>query len=331
VNRRTFLAGLSGGLLAAPLPAHAQQKKKLWRIGFVCPRREPRDRCGYVQPFLLGLGELGHVEGQDVILEYRDSDGEPETLIARYRELVAGGVDILLVGANPAVVAARQATSTVPIVMAIGLDPVGAGFAGSLAHPGGNVTGVTFDATPETTGKNVQLLKEAVPSISRLGLLSNPTFSPATVLPYRRAAHDAAQKLRLTVQDFEARTVDELQASLASISRARVNGLVVLGDVMLFTHREQIISFAARQRLPTMYPWRTWVDDGGLMSYGVNLGASYRETAAYVDKIIKGAKPADLPIEQPTKFELVVNLKTAKALGLTIPPSVLGRADELIQ
>ncbi|RPH54073.1 MAG: ABC transporter substrate-binding protein [Acidobacteria bacterium] len=274
------------------------------------------------------LRDLGYVEGQNITIEFRSSEGKYERLPDLAAELVRLKVDVIVAPANENVVVARQATRTIPIIMAGSFDPVESGLVASLARPGGNVTGLSFRA-PEIEGKRLELLKEIAPRVSRVAVLSNPT---------NRAIHSslaevevAARSLRVQVQILEARGPDEFQGAFAAMTRERAGALLVFPDGMFLLHRTRIADLAAKSRLPAMYGVREFVDAGGLVSYAPSLRDNLRRAATYVDKILKGAKPADLPIEQPTKFELVINLKTAKALGLTIPQSLLARADQVIE
>jgi putative ABC transport system substrate-binding protein len=232
-------------------------------------------------------------------------------------------------GANPVIAAVKQATATIPVVMMVSRDPVGAGFIASLARPGGNITGFANDPTPEIIGKNLELLKEAAPRVSRVAFLWNPV--PPGAGTYKNAVESAARKLGVTFQSVEVRGRNDFEGAFAAMVRERANGVVVAADPVLLGPRSQIVLLAARSRLPAVYVQREFAEAGGLMSYGPNIADQFRRAAIYVDKILKGAKPGDLPVEQATKFELVINMKTAKALGLTIPPSLLQRADELIQ
>jgi putative ABC transport system substrate-binding protein len=322
MNRRAFVTGL-GAVLAAPLAAEAQQAGKVYRIGILA--NVSGDIWG---PFIEGLRDLGYVEGQNITIEFRSSEAKYERLPDLAAELVRLKVDVIVAPADENVVVAKQATRTIPIVMAGSGDPVGGGLVASLAQPGGNVTGLSLSA-PELAGKQLQLLKETVPRVSRVAVLLNPT---------NRAGHSllgeakvAAQSLRVQLQILEARRPDEFQSVFAAMARERAGALLVFPDGMFLLQRTRITDFAAKSSLPAMYGRREFVDAGGLMSYASSLGYNLRRAAAYVDKILKGAKPGDLPIEQPTKFELVINLKTAKALGLTIPPSLLARADQVIE
>src|SRR5438034_5088791 len=330
ISRRAFLGTMAGALLTAPLAAEAQQSGKVFRIGILAnvwatdPRVEP-----LWQAFIQGLQELGYVEGQNITIEHRSSEGRYERLPALAAELVRLKVDVIVVPASQNALAAKEATRTIPIVMASAADPVAEGLVASLARPGGNITGLMGNAGPEIAGKRLELLKEAVPKVSRVALLSNPT-NPASA-PALGATRAAARSLRLQLQMLEARAPDEIERAFAAMTREHADALVVVTDAMFILQRRRIAAFAAKHRLPTMSGWREDVEIGSLMSYAASGRDNFRRAATYVDKILKGAKPGDLPVEQPTKFELVINLKTAKVLGLTIPQSVLGRADEVIQ
>jgi len=268
---------------------------------------------------------LGYVEGQDIIIETRFAGERPERLPGLAAELVRLKVDVIVPMDPPAVWAAKKATGTIPIVMPNGVDPVGAGQVASLARPGGNITGLAM-LTRELAGKRLELLKEVVPGVSRVAVLWNPA-EPEEVIEWQEAQH-AARTLGLQLHSLEVRGADDVDGALSAISKRRVDALYV---AVFHRWRKPVIEFAARNRLPAMGGLRHIVDEGALISYGPNYDDLFRRAATYVDKILKGAKPADLPVEQPTRFELVINLKTAKALGLTIPQSVLIRADEVIQ
>ena len=244
-------------------------------------------------------------------------------------ELVRLKVDIIVTGVNPGIAAAKQATTTIPIVMVYGADPVGMGFIASLRRPGGNITGGSLDVAPEIYGKALDLLREVAPRVSRVAFLWNPAFPGAA--PYVKAVEDAVRRSGVRFQSVEARGPNEFVSAFASMSTERATGLLVFGDPLTFSRRVHITELAARYRLPTVYPWSDFVYAGGLISYGANLSDFWRRAAVYIDRILKGAKPADLPVEQPTTFELVINLKTAKALGLTVPQALLARADEVIE
>ena len=314
-------------LLAASLAADAQPTGKVYRIGFILTAT-PDETGHLIKALNEGLRELGYVEGRNVVFERRFAEGRQERLPALAAELVRLKVDVLVTGSNPVVAAVKQVTATIPVVMAVSRDPVGAGFIASLARPGGNITGFANDPAPEIVGKNVELLKEAVPRVSRVAFLWNPV--PPGAGTYKNAVESAARNLGLTFQSVEVRGRDEFEGAFAAMVRERAN-VVVAADPVTFGPRSQVVLLAARSRLPAVYGVRELAEAGGLMSYGPNIADQFRRAAIYVDKILKGAKPADLPVEQPMKFELVINLKTAKALGMTMPPSLLLLADEVIQ
>ncbi len=329
MNRRTFIGTVAGGLLAAPLGAEAQQAGKVPRIGYLAPNLAagPLGR----EAFRQGLRDLGYVEGRNLVIEYRDADGKFERLPALAGELVALKVDIIVAPNTVGVLAAMQATRTLPIVFATAGDPVTSGLVTSLARPGGNVTGLSILA-PELIGKGLEQLTQAVPGVSRVAALWEPgAVGERMDKDMVKRAEGAARALGVRLQFVEARGPADFDRAFSDMTRARAGALTVLGSTMFGSETRRLVDLAAKTRLPAVYPWREFVDAGGLMSYGANIVDNYRRAATYVDKILKGAKPADLPVEQPTKFELVINLKTAKALGLTIPPSLLGRADEVIQ
>jgi putative ABC transport system substrate-binding protein len=283
------------------------------------------------EAFRQGLRDLGYVEGRNVVIEYREAEGKYDRLPALAAELVALKVDVILAGGTPATLAAKPATRTLPIVFAAVADPVTSGLVTSLARPGGNVTGLSVLA-PELVGKCLELLKQAVPGVSRVAVLWHPgALGERTEKDMLKGADVAARALGVRLQFLGTRGPDEFDRAFSDMTRARAGALTVLGSAMFLTERGRLVDLAAKHRLPAVYPWREGADAGGLMAYRPNVADLFRRAATYVDKILKGAKPGDLPVEQPTKFELVINLKTAKALGLTIPPSVLGRADEVIQ
>jgi putative ABC transport system substrate-binding protein len=328
-TRRAFISTVAGGLLAAPLAAEAKPAGKVYRIGYISnsPPSTPESSRMY-EAFRQGLLERGWVEGQNVVIEWRFAEGRMERFPDLTADLIRLKVDIVVTLGGPAARAAKQATTTTPIV-AIGVsDPVGQGLVASLARPGGNVTGLAT-LFPELAVKRLELLKEALPGVSRVAVLWNAA-NPGNVI-ILRGVQAAALTLGVTLQTREVRGPDDFEAAFAKMRRERPDALMILDDPLLFQYRASIVDFAAKRRLPAMHPFRESVEAGGLIAYSVNLAELNRRAAEYVDKILKGAKPADLPIEQPTKFELVINLKTAKALGLTIPPSLLGRADEVIQ
>ena len=316
-------------LPVAPLAADAQQAGKVRRIGFL-GGRTPSDMSPFLDTFRQGLRELGWVEGQNIVIDYRYAEGTFARLPDLAAELVRLKVDIIVAQPLPAAVAAKNATETIPIVMISGgADPVGLGLIATLARPGGNVTGSSYSAGQELTGKQLQLLKETVPKVRRVAILSNPAnpgHSPAI-----RDVNVSARMLGVQLQLLEARGPNEFDGAFAAMAKERVGALLVLSDGIFSLHRTRLADLAAKSRLPAAYGNRENVEAGGLMSYGPSLRDFYRQAARYVDKILKGAKPAELPVEQPTKFELVINLKTAKALGLTIPQPLLQRADEVLQ
>jgi len=329
MERRAFLSTLAIGLLAAPLAAEAQSAGKVWRIGILSGYSPTSPEAARVwEGFLQGLRELGYVEGKNILIEGRYSEGRHERLPALAAELVRLKVDVIVAGGGPAPDEAKRATSTIPIVMANNADPVGSGLVASLARPGGNVTGLSL-VTPDLVGRQLQLLTEAIPGVSRVAVLSNPT-NPHHRLSLREA-EVAARPLRLRLQILEARAPSDFAGAFSAASRERAGALLVVLDVMFFAERTRLAELAAKHRLPLTGGLREYAEAGGLLTYGPNLRDSFRRAATYVDKILKGAKPADLPVEQPTKFELVINLKTAKVLGLTIPPSLLQRADQVIE
>jgi putative ABC transport system substrate-binding protein len=328
-TRRAFIGRVALGLLAAPLAADAQQAGSVARIGYLSPHLAASPHLP--EAFRQGLRDLGYVEGRNVVIEYRSAEGKPERLPALAAELVALKVDVIVAPGTPQALAARQATRTLPIVFATAADPVGSGLVTSLARPGGNVTGLSILA-PELVGKRLELLTQAVPGVSRVAVLWQPGgHDERTDKDILKEAEVAARALGVRLQFVEARGPADFDRAFSDMTRARVGALTVLTGIMFLNERRRLVDLAAKNRLPEVYGGRDFVDAGGLLSYGPNLADLYRRAATYVDKILKGAKPGDLPIEQPTKFELVINMQTAKALGLTIPQSLLLRADELIQ
>jgi ABC-type uncharacterized transport system substrate-binding protein len=327
MDRRAFIGSLAGGLLAAPLAAGAQPAGRLPRIGYL-GTRTPSDFG--LDAFRQGLGELGWVENQNIVIDYRFAEGKFDRLPDLAAELVRLKVDILVTHSTPGAAAGKNATDSIPIVMIAVGDPVGLGLIASLARPGGNVTGLSFSIVGlEMIGKQLELLKETVPKIRRVAILSNAT-NPTKPVGIRDV-NVAARSLGVQLQLLEARGPNEFDSAFAAMARERVGALLVVADSMFVFHRTRLADLAARSRLPAVYGWREHVEAGGLMSYGPSLRDLFRRAATYVDKMLRGTKPADLPVEQPTKFEVVVNLKTAKALGLTIPPSLLQRADLVIE
>ena len=325
LSRRTALATLSLALLAAPLTVHAQQPGKVYRIGVLLNLYPPD--ADPPQALRQGLRDLGYVEGQNLVIDWRYQLGRDNRLPALASELVRLKSDVIVADVTVAIRAAMQATSTIPIVMAISADAVGSGLISNLGRPGRNVTGVTI-MVAEMSAKRLQFLKEAVPKVSRVAVLWNPAlpWHPAML----KEVEAAAPSLRLQPIAVAVRSRDDFGNAFAEIASARVDALFV-GVTMTPDTRRQLVEFVAKNRLPTVFVNRDYVADGGLMSYAPNFSDGFRHAAHYIDKILKGARPGDLPVEQPTKFELVINLKTATALGLTIPPAVLARADEVIQ
>jgi ABC-type uncharacterized transport system substrate-binding protein len=327
MDRRAFLGTV--GLLTAPIGALAQAGRGarigiLGNIPFNAPAGAPLWGA-----FIDGLRELGYVDGQNITIEHRYSEGKYERLPALAAELVRLKVDVIVVPAPQNALAAKQATQTIPIVMANAGDPLESGVVASVAQPGGNVTGTTGLVGSEIVGKWLELLREAVSRINRLAILWNPANE--TSAPYLEAVKAAARSLRMRSQVLGARGPGQFEGAFAAMTRERADALIVVQEGVFLHHRTIIATLATRHRLPAMFGGREFVDAGGLMSYAASMRDGFRRAATYVDKILKGAKPADLPIERPTTFELVINLKTAKALGLTIPPSLLQRADQVIE
>jgi len=323
---RKIAAALAVVVLALPLVAEAQQAGKVWRIGYLSGASPDVDRA-WVAALQDELRKLGYVEGANAVIEKRHAAGRSERLPELVAELVRLKVDVFVVWGDPAVRAISKATTTIPIVLAVHADPVGAGFAASLARPGGQVTGLS-DFHSGTVTKRVELLKEAVPAVTRVAVLFNPEY--ATTVNQFKSIQAAEPALGVTVIAMEARNDEEIEGAFGRIGRERPGALVILPQPS-FTARRRMADLAIKHRLPSVATVRQWAEAGVMMSYGASFVDLWRRAATYVDKILKGAKPADLPIEQPTKFELVINMKTAKALGITIPPSLLLRADYVIE
>ena len=311
-------------LFALCVSAEAKQPKKVPRIGYLGGSRSSAD----VEAFQQGLRGLGYIEGQNINIEYRYAEGIAERLPNLVAELVQLKVDIIVLGGSPATQAAKNATQTIPIVMTNVTDPVGIGLVASLAHPGGNVTGLS-NLGSDLGGKQLELLKEASPNVSRVAVLSDSAIPGNTV--WLGEMKIAAEALRITLQPVDVHHPDDFERAFSAIKKEHASALSALRNAVNNNYRARIVDFAATNRLPAMYPDREFVEVGGLMSYGPNFADLYRRAATYVDKILKGAKPGDLPVEQPTKFDLVINLKTAKQIGLIIPPNVLARADRVIR
>ena len=328
LKRREFITLLGGAAAAWPLAARAQQPAaKVPRIGFLGNSTADLE-ANLVGPFRDGLRALGYEEGRNIVIEYRWAEGEYERFPALIAELVASNVDVIVTAGTPASLAVKKATTTIPLVMVAVGDPVATGLVASLARPGGNITGLT-SISSEMEGKRLELLREVVPKVSHIAVLWNAA-SPIQVIE-EGEVRAAARVLEIKMLSLGVRTREEIDDALATIIRERPDALLVLADRLFLHHRTRIIAFAAQERLPGVHAYRELIEAGGLMSYGPSYADMHRRAAAYVDKILKGAKPADLPVERPVKFELVVNLKAAKALGLTIPPSVIFRADEIIE
>jgi putative ABC transport system substrate-binding protein len=323
----TVIVALTLGTLVAPLTAGAQPAAKVPRVGVLHPG-SPADVAQFVEAFRQGLREHGYEEGKNIVVERRYGETKPEQIAEFAAELVRLKVDIIVTSTDVAIAAVKRQTQTIPIVMANSTDPVGTGFVASLAHPGGNITGLT-GISPELNAKRLELLKEAVPELSRVAILWNPD-DRGGVLNYREM-ENAARVLRLQLQSVEVSRADDFDRAFSTLTTRRAEAFIAVPSSLTFTNRTQLASLALKNRLPSMFGPREIADVGGLMAYGPNIAEFWRRAATYVDKILKGAKPGDLPVEQPTKFELVINVKTAKALGLTLPPSLLRRADVVIQ
>jgi putative ABC transport system substrate-binding protein len=329
MRRREFIRLIGGAAVAWPRGASAQQAAKVPRIGYLSGNHPANPHLR--EAFLQGLRDLGYVEGRNVVIEYRDPEGKNERLPALAAELVALKVDVIVAVATPQSLAVKQATRTIPIVFAGAADPVGSGLVTSLARPGGNVTGFSL-ITSELVGKDLEQLKEAVPGVSRVAFLWQPGgYGERTEKDILKGAEVAGRALGVRLQFVEAQGATDFDRAFSDMTRARAGALTVSVSNVFFIERRRLVDLAAKHRLPAVYQLREFVDAGGLMAYGPNLADVFRRAASYVDKILKGAKPADLPVQQPTKFELVINLKTAKALGLQIPPTLLARADQVIE
>jgi putative tryptophan/tyrosine transport system substrate-binding protein len=328
MKRRTFIT-LLGATAAWPLAARGQQTAKAPQIGYLAGNLATMSHL--TAAFLRGLRELGYEEGHNIDIQYRDAEGNYDRLPALAADLVALKVDVIVVPNTPAALAAQRATVNIPIVLAWTVDPVSSGLVAGLARPGGNITGLSFLA-PELVGKRLELLMEAVPSTRRVALLWHPgDYGERTEKDMLQAAEVAAQALGIGLEVVAARGVEDFDRTFSDIVRAGMNAVTVQSTNIFFIERNRLVRKMAESRLPAVYLTREFVDAGGLMSYSANVPDLFRRAASYVDKILKGARPSDLPVEQPIKFELVINLKTAKALGLDVPPSLLARADEVIE
>jgi putative ABC transport system substrate-binding protein len=329
MNRRKLLVAFGLGALAAPLVSVAQQQRKIWRIGFLAPRSRPTSSVPDVySAFPQGMRELGYVEGKNFVIEWRFADGKFERLPGLAAELVQMKVDVIVAAGTVATEVAQRATTTIPIVIAASVDPVGSGFVKSLARPGGNITGLSL-ATSDFSPKHLELLMTVVPKLSRVAVLVSPDNSahPGVL----KSIQATAQKLGVQVLPVSAPTPDDIERGFAMMKRERAEAVIVAADAFFVLQRRQIVELALKHRLASMATNREYAAAGGLMSYGQNVADFYRRAATFVDKILKGAKPGELPIEQPAIFELVINRKTAKTLGIAIPQELLLRADRVIE
>jgi len=327
IDRRAFLRG-SLAAFAVPLAAEAQQAGKIVRIGYLGINR-PEEVRTLLEALKAGLRELAWVDGHNIQIDFRWAEGRSDQLGRLADELVRLRVNVIIAPTSQAIHAAQKATREIPIVMIGANDPVSDGFVASLAHPGGNITGLTFDPGAEIGGKHIQLLVQIIPRMTRVTVLANPLNPSHTGMS--AAIRAAARTYEIQLHFVEARSPDQIEGALEATMKNRPDAMLIHSDGLFYGQRRRIADFATRIRLPTIYPWRDAADAGGLMTYGADPADNWRRAAGYVDKILKGARPGDLPIEQPTKYELVINLKTAKALGLTIPPSLLLRADQVIE
>jgi putative tryptophan/tyrosine transport system substrate-binding protein len=327
MNRRAFVTGL-GVVLTAPRASEAQQAGKVYRVGYLGVAPATASTMPLWDAFVHGLREHGYVEGRNLVLHQRYSGGQDTRFAELAAELVRLNVDVIVVSTTQGALAAKQVTTTIPIVTIVVGDPVGSGLVTSLARPGGNVTGVTTQAT-DWAAKQVQLLQEVAPGIKRVGVLWNPTLPQHQA--FFREIQKAAPTLRVELDSLELRSVDDLEAVFQRIAPTRLDGLLVFDQPALFPHRQRVVDWVMRSRIPAIYGTSPYVNVGGLVSYSPKLVDLFRRSTTYVDKLLKGAKASELPMEQPTTFEFVINLKTAKALGLTIPPSLLLRADQVIE
>jgi putative ABC transport system substrate-binding protein len=330
MRRREFIT-LLGGAAAWPQAAHAQQGARLRRLGVLIPYAESdAEAQSEIAAFRQTLEHLGWRDGGNLAIEYRWAGGDPSRIRAYAKELVALAPDAIFCRTTPVTAALAQETRTIPIVFVNVSDPVGAGFAASIARPGGNITGFT-NVQQSLGGKWVELLKELDPRISRIGVLFSPTTSPGRGMFYRRLIEDAARSIAVETIAVPVESTAEIETAVAAFAQASSAGLIVQPDVITTDHRTLILRLAAQHRLPSIYPFRFFVAEGGLASYGVNVVDLYRRAAGYVDRILKGEKPGDLPVQAPVKFDLVINLKTARSLGLEVPPILLATADEVIE
>lgn len=328
IGRRGFLAVLGAAALTNPLLCMAQRSSRLPRVGVLWATvRE--DAADTIAPFEQGLRELGYVEGKNVTFEYRFAEGKLERFVDLAVELVRLNVDVIMAVTNPAISAAKQATSIIPIVMLLANDPVRAAYVQSLGHPGGNITGITFDVGEKIWGKRLELLKEAAPRLLRIGVIWNPAYPP-NVFRWK-AIEESAKNLSVTLLSAEVRNANEIEGTLTRLIQEQAEGIFVFGDPLVYVLRRQIAEFAIKNRLPNISPYRAAVEAGGLMAFGIDLRDTYRYVAVYVDKILRGSKAAELPVEQPRKFELAYNAKSARAIGVELSPSLQIRIDLVIE
>lgn len=323
MRRRQVIAIVICALAGRPLSLFAQQPGRMWRVGFMAHRYEK-----FYDPLFSGLNELGYVEGKNLIVERRYAEGNAERFKQFAAEMVKLNVDAVIVVTTPAAMAVRDETKTIPIIHPAAIDPVGTGLIASLAHPGGNVTGLAV-LNGETSAKRVELLQEVIPGLSNGAVLWN-SANPANSLAWRET-ESAGHKLGLTLRSQEVRSPKDFEGAFAQMSEQHPGVLLVVQDALTLEYRKEIIDFALRNKLPSMFVGKEWVEEGGLLSYGDRLPERYRRAADIVDKVLRGTKPSDIPVEQPTTFELAVNLKTAKAIGLTMSPAFLARADLVIE
>ena len=323
MKRREFITLVGGAAAAWPLAARAQQSGKIWRIGLIA-----HEQLKHYDVLFEQLRQLGYVEGHNIIVERRYAQGRAERFEEFAAEMVRLNADLIIVNTTPAAIAVKKATATIPIVIPTAIDPVGAGLISSLAHPGGNITGSTI-LSAELSGKRLELLKEVIPGLSRMAVLWNGA-NPANALAWRQT-QDAAHALGVTLQPHAVQGPKDFEVAFALMAEERSDALFVLEDALVIQYLRQIIDFAIEKRLPSVFGHRDRVEAGGLMSYGPRFSELMRRAASQVDKILRGARPADLPVEQPTVFEFVINLKTANAIALMVPPTLLTRADEVIE
>ena len=328
-NRRKLIAALGAGSLVAPFASFSQQQGKVWRVGFLATRARPVSLdTDYAGVFLRGMGELGYVEGKNLVIEWRFAEGRTELLPVLATELVRMQVDVIVINGIAAALAAQKATATIPIILSNTVDPVDAGLIKSFARPAGNITGLS-NLSGDIITKNLEMLLSMVPKLSRVAVLLNPSNVNNNVA--LKNVEAAAQRTSVNILPAKARTTPEIESGFSAMSRDKAGAVIVMNDTFFIQQRRQIAELAAKNRLPSIAAIREYAEAGGLMSYGSNISDNWRRVATYVDKILRGAKPADLPVEQPTKFELFINSKTAKALGLTIPQSLLISADKVIE